>query len=85
MHGKCIEQQKPLYQVFVDLTKAFDTVSREGLSIIFAKIGCPCVTFNGQLSGEIAIDNVVKQGNILAPALFSIFIAVLLTHSKNFR
>ena len=28
---KCIEQQIPLYQVFVDLTKAFDTVNREAL------------------------------------------------------
>ena len=28
---KCIEQQKPLHQVFVDLTKAFDTINREAL------------------------------------------------------
>ena len=40
------------------------------------------VTFNGQLSGEIAIDNDdVKQGDISAPTLFSIFFAVLLTHA----
>ena len=26
---KCIEQQNPLHQDFVDLTKAFDTVNRE--------------------------------------------------------
>ena len=30
-----------LYMTFVDLTKAFDTVSREGLSKIMAKSGCP--------------------------------------------
>ena len=30
-----------LYQVFVDLTKAFDTVSRSALWIILGKLGCP--------------------------------------------
>ena len=30
-----------LYMTFVDLTKAFDTVSREGLRKIMAKFGCP--------------------------------------------
>ena len=29
------------YMTFVDLTKAFDTVSREGLWKIMAKFGCP--------------------------------------------
>ena len=37
------------------------------------------VTFNGQLSEEIS--NGVKQGDIPAPTLFSIFFAVLLTHA----
>ena len=86
---KCTEQQVPLYQVFVDLTKAFDTVNRDVLWIILGKIGCPPtfvnmfkqlhkdmkarVTFNGQLSDEIPVDNGVKQGDIPAPTLFSIF------------
>lgn len=94
---KCIEQQVPLYQVFVDLTKAFDTVNRDALWMILGKIGCPPmfvntftqlhrdmkaqVTFNGQLSNEIPIDNGVKQGDIPTPTLFSIFFAVLLTHT----
>ena len=59
---KCIEQQKPLDQAFVDLTKAYDTVNREALWKILTKITCPstfvnmfkqlqrnmkaCVTFN---------------------------------------
>ena len=30
-----------LYMTFVDLTKAFDTVSREDLWKIMAKFGCP--------------------------------------------
>ena len=94
---KCIEQQIPLYQVFVDLTKAFDTVNREALWKVLGKLGCPPtfvhmfkelhrnmkarVTFNGQLSEEISIDNGVKQGDIPAPTLFSIYLAVLLTHA----
>ena len=94
---KCIEQHVPLYQVFVDLTKAFDTVNRDALWIILGKIGCPPtfvnmfkelhrnmkarVTFNGQLSDEISIDNGVKQGDIPAPTLFSIFFAAMLSHA----
>ena len=31
LQEKCIEQRLPLYQVFVDLTKAFDTVNRDAL------------------------------------------------------
>ena len=94
---KCIEQQIPLYQVFVDLTKAFDTVNRDALWIVLGKVGCPPkfvemvkqlhrdmrarVTFNGELSGEIPVENGVKQGDILAPTLFSIFFAALLAHA----
>jgi len=38
---KCIEQNMPLYMVFVDFTKAFDTVNRSLLWTILKKIGCP--------------------------------------------
>ena len=31
LQEKCIEQNKPLYSVFIDLTKAFDVVKREAL------------------------------------------------------
>ena len=41
LQEKCREQQKPLYIAFIDLTKAFDLVSREGLFCILEKIGCP--------------------------------------------
>ena len=93
----CIEQQNSLYQIFVNLTKAFDTVNREALWKRLTKVGCPstfvnmfkelhrnmeaCVTFNSQLSGEIVINDGVKQGDILPSTLFSIFFAVLLTHA----
>ena len=38
---KCREQNLDLYMVFVDLTKAFDSVSREGLWKLLLKIGWP--------------------------------------------
>ena len=40
------EQNVDLYMTFVDLTKAFDTVSREGLWKIMAKFGCPNILPN---------------------------------------
>ncbi|KAL9981879.1 hypothetical protein ACROYT_G010642 [Oculina patagonica] len=41
LQEKCREQQQPLFLAFVDLTKAFDLVSRSGLFQILQKIGCP--------------------------------------------
>ena len=65
--------------------------------MVLGRVGCPKkfvsmfkqlhrdmkaqVTFSGQLSGEIPIDNGVKQGDIPAPTLFSIFFAALLAHA----
>ena len=41
LQEKCQEQNVDLYMAFVDLTKAFDTVSRDGLCKIMAKYACP--------------------------------------------
>ena len=41
LQEKCQEQNVDLYSTYVDLTKAFDTVSRDGLWRIMAKYGCP--------------------------------------------
>ena len=38
---KCQEQNVDLYMTFVDFTKTFATVSREGLLKIMAKFGYP--------------------------------------------
>ena len=37
---KCQAQDVDLYIIFVDLTKAFDTVSREGLWQFMTQFGC---------------------------------------------
>ena len=41
LQEKSMEQHQDLYMTFVDLTKAFDTVSRDGLWKIMSKFGCP--------------------------------------------
>ena len=41
LQEKCREQQQKLYAVFVDLTKAFDSVDRSALWEVLLKIGCP--------------------------------------------
>ena len=41
LQEKCQEQNVDLYMTFVYLTKAFDTVSCDGLWKIMAKFGCP--------------------------------------------
>ena len=84
----------PLYIALIDLTKAFDLVSRDGLFQIFPKIGCPpklqsmiessrtnmkgTVQFNGSSSRPFDIRSGLKQGCVLAPTLFGIFFALLL-------
>ena len=96
---KCREQNIGLYAAFVDLTKAFDTVSRDGLWEILAHLGCPFkflailrklhegqqgqVKHNGSLSGIFPISIGVKQGCILAPTLFSIFFSIMLLEAKE--
>ena len=41
LQEKCQEQNVDLYMTFVDLTKAFDKVSRDGRLKIMSKFGCP--------------------------------------------
>lgn len=97
LQEKCREQNMPLYLAFIDLTKAFDTVSRDGLFVALSRIGCPpkllsliksfhlnmkgTVQFDGNLSNPFDICNGVKQGCVLAPTLFGIFFALLLKHA----
>lgn len=94
LQEKCREQNKGLYVTFVDLTKAFDTVSRTGLWLILERLGCPTkflqmviqlhenqrgqIRLNGNLSDPFPILNGVKQGCVLAPTLFGIFFSMTL-------
>ncbi|PFX32102.1 LINE-1 retrotransposable element ORF2 protein [Stylophora pistillata] len=94
LQEKCREQNKGLYVTFVDLTKAFNIVSRSGLWLILERPGCPPkflqmviqlhenqrgqVRLNGGLSEPFPISNGVKQVCVLAPTLFSIFFSIML-------
>ena len=96
---KCLEQQMDLYAVFIDLTKAFDTVNREALWTILGKFGCPRkfvqiirlfhdemvgqVLHNGDASDPFKISNGVKQGCVLAPVLFNLFFTCVLKHATQ--
>ena len=82
---------------FVDLTKAFDTVSREGLWKIMAKFGCPAqfiemvqqfhygmlarVQNDGEFSDPFPVTNGVKPGCVLASTLFSMMFSAMLTNA----
>ena len=93
LQEKSMEQHQDLYMTFVDLTKAFDTVSREGLWKIMSKFGCPerlvkivrqfhdgimaRVLDDGNASDPFPVKNGVKQGCVLAPTLFSLLFSAM--------
>ena len=95
LQEKCQEQNVDLYMTFVDLTKAFDTVSRDGLWKIMAKFDCPPryiamvrqfhdgmqtrVQNDGVYSEPFPVTNGVKQGCVMAPTLFSMMFSAMLT------
>ena len=94
---KCIEQNMPLYMIFVDFTKAFDTVNRTTMWKVLRKLGCPdqfttlisslhtgmkaSVNLKGELSEPFEITNGVKQGCVLAPTLFSIYLTMVMNNA----
>ena len=89
----CSEQNRPQYMIFVDFCKAFDTVGRTGLWQLLRKYGCPekfttmivalhtGMMANFSVGGEVlksfSVTNGVKQGCVLAPTLFSIFLSTM--------
>ena len=97
LQEKCREQNLPLYMAFIDLTKAFDTVSRAALYKVLKSIGCPPILLNlvvsfhedmeakiqydGRQSRSFHVRTGVKQGCVLAPTLFGIYFAALLRHA----
>jgi len=99
LQEKAIEQCQSLYAVFVDFSKAFDTVNRQTLWKVLEFYGCPerliniirlfhdgikgKVTIGGSTSETFAINHGVKQGCILAPTLFILYLTAVLETSSN--
>ena len=87
---KSREQHRDLYIAFVDLSKAFDSVDRELLWKVLEKCGCPPtfvqvirslhdgmkvqVRYGCDLSDSFMVSRGVKQGCVLAPILFNIYV-----------
>ena len=99
LQEKCIEQDRLLYMVFVDFSKAFDTGRRTGLWQLLRKYGFPekfttmiealhtemmaNVSVGGKVSESFSVTNGVKQGCVLAPTLFSIFLSAMLDEASR--
>jgi len=93
MQDKCREQQQDLYMIFIDLTRAFDTVNRNGLWKVLKQIACTekfiCirelhegmmaqVLDCGVLSDQFCVCSGTKQGCVLAPLFFTVYFAMML-------
>ena len=87
----------PLYVVFVDFSKVFDSVGRDGRWKLLRKFGYPAkfvtivkqfhegmkgkVSIGGEVSGEFSIGHGVKQECVLATTFFTLFLAGVLSTS----
>ncbi|KAI0237634.1 hypothetical protein LSAT2_011821, partial [Lamellibrachia satsuma] len=99
LQEKDAKQNKPLYIAFVDFSKAFDSISCPCLWRLLSKYGCPDkfilmlqafhegmqaqVLIDGETADAFPVAHGVKQGCILAPALFAFFLAAVLEVSNR--
>lgn len=94
-----LTENKPSFVCFVDFKKAFDWVNRDLLSLKLPQAGVDgrfywalkslyadcvgCVQVNDEQTGWFRIPFGVKQGDILSPCLFSLFINDLALEMKH--
>ena len=92
LQEKFIEHLMDLFQVFIELAKAFNTVNRKPLWLILEKLGCPnnlfkilrlfhddmqtWINVGCKLPELISVVNGVEQGDIPVPTSFSFYFAV---------
>lgn len=93
------ELQSPLYLLFVDFEKAFDSIKRDRMWEILAKYGVPTKIINivrdlyresnlrvvhqGKVGPAFGVESGVKQGDILSPLLFLIVLDYVLRQVQN--
>jgi len=96
---KCQEQHYNIFLAFIDLTKAFNTVNRGLLWKVLSKFGCSPhflqimrafkngmlarVTVGGQKSDPFDVLVGVKQGCVLAPVIFNLFLVAVTLDFRN--
>ena len=94
LQEKGAEKHQPLYVVFVDFTKAFDTVDRTILRRVLETYGYPDkliniikqfhygmkaqVSVSSKPSDAFVVNHSVKRGCVLAPTLFSLYLTAVL-------
>ena len=91
----CHKRNKKIYSCFIDLSKAFDTIPRDLLLGKLREVGITGKVFNiirniysndqaymkvdGKITKSFPISQGVRQGCVLSPLLFNIFMAGLAT------
>ena len=98
LQEECVEQQRSLYITFVDLTKAFDTIGRNRLWKLLPNLDAlhtlptSFVSFTKAWKAASTyvvsyhtnpFNNSVKQGCVLAPALFGLFFTAVLQDTTS--
>jgi hypothetical protein len=94
LQEKSKEQNMDLFMVFIDLTKAYDTVNRALLWKLLARYGIPDrlikiirsmhegmkakLNLDVGMSEKIPINNGLRQGCVKAPILFNLFFAAVM-------
>ena len=84
------KHRTPMYVCFLDASKAFDCVSHWKLFKVMVERKCPafiirllmywyrnhkpCVNWNSVISKKFSVSNGIKQGGILSPKLFNIYV-----------
>ena len=93
-YRKNFAKHQGLFFAFIDLTKAFNTVNRELLWKVLSKFGCPphflqiLREFHDGISARVTVDGHesdpfdvligVKQGCVLAPVIFNLFLLAVI-------
>ena len=98
---KSVEHDSELFVLFVDLKKAYDSVPRAALWRVLQRLGVPPhmvglirslhegmvarVRVDGALTENISVRNGLRQGCTLAPTLFSLYFAAVVSywHSQS--